>query len=182
MGKRVIGISYEDRLLLCFLAGVVGGTVAANLFCVELQSRVGYFDAWLTAGRELDGAIRQEMWHYVLQQRVPEFLGLWLVSLTVFSAAGFSLLMGVGGVAAGVSVSILTMQKGIAGILIYPVTLFPHTLCYIPVCLFLARRAGEKGRSFRLAGMAVLGAVWLLGTLLEVYINPLISQFLLYKF
>ena len=75
-----------------FLAGVLGGTILANLLGGELKQQVGYFDTLFLAEQGLDLAGKQKLWLYVLRQRGMEFLGGWLLSVTVFSIPGFYLL------------------------------------------------------------------------------------------
>lgn len=173
--KRSIRIPYQERLLFCFLGGVIVGTVIANLLSSELRSQVGYFDALFLSGGVLNAAERKRLWIYVLRQRLLEVTGAWLVSLTTFASAGFQCLIALAGAGVGITVSVITLQKGMLGLPFYLATILPQWLFYIPVWLVLARWAGEDSRFIRWKAMVVLLALILLGTMSEVAINPFLT-------
>lgn len=177
MWKRGLRIPYQERLLLCFLGGVIAGTVIANLLSSELQSQIGYFDALFLTGGVLNAGERQRLWMYVMRQRLLEIAGAWLVSMTVFAAAGFQCLMVLAGANVAVAVSIMTMQKGMLGPVFYLAAILPQWLCYIPIWLILASWAEEGGRLVRWKAMLILLALVLLGTASEVYLNPYLTGF-----
>lgn len=176
--KRTWMISYQDRLWLCFMAGVVVGTVIANLLGRELQSQIGYFDTLFSAGTALDRQERQQLWWFVARQRGMELIVAWLVSLTVFSAAGYYLIAGFAGGSLAVAVVVITLQKGILGLPFYVATVMPQAFCYVPVCLVLAAWAGEDSRKMHLGALGILLALTLAGAVSEVYINPWLLGFL----
>lgn len=175
--KRTWNISYRDRLWICFVAGVAGGTMIANLLSGELQSQIGYFDLLYLESRQLGAGERQRMWLYVVRQRMFEVAGAWLLGLTVCSAGVYYLLAVLAGGSMAVALSVLTMQKGITALLWYLASVFPHAVCYVPVYLVLAAWAGEKPGKPRLGAAGILGLLTMAGTVLEVYINPLLMEF-----
>lgn len=176
--KRSLKISYHDRLLFCFIAGVIGGTVTANLLSGELQSQIGYFNTLFLSGQSLGGREQQELWYFVVKQRLLEVSGAWLVGLTVFSALGYYILAVLAGGSVALVLSVITVQKGMMGLPFYLATIVPQVFCYLPVCLVLAVWAGEDSRNIHLAGMGILVGLTVAGAVLEVYLNPLVLGFL----
>ena len=175
--KNRLTITYQDRLLMFFLAGVLGGTILANLLGGELKQQVGYFDTLFLAEQGLDLAGKQQLWLYVLRQRGMEFLGGWLLSVTVFSIPGFYLLSLLAGGSIAVVLSVITVQKGMMGLVFYLATVMPHALCYIPVALILAAWAGEEHHQLRPLGLLLLALLLLVGTASEAWLSPVLVHF-----
>lgn len=174
MMKGGLRISYQDRLLLCFLGGILGGTIIANLLSSELQSQIGYFDALLLSGAALSDVDQRRLWGYVTRQRLLETAGVWLVSLTTFASLGCCMLAVLAGAVASVTISVITVQKGLFGILFYLASILPQWLFYIPVFLVLALWAEKNSRVIRIRALLILLFLVLVGAAAEVYINPYI--------
>lgn len=176
--KNRVTITYQDRLLICFLAGILGGTILANLLGGELKQQIGYFDTLFLAEQALDREGKRQMWLYVLQQRGLEFLGGWLLSVTVFSIPGFYVLSLFAGGSIAVVLSVITVQKGMLGLVFYLATVMPHALCYIPVALILAAWAGEEHHQLRPFGLLLLLILLVVGTALEAWLSPVFVHFI----
>lgn len=175
--KNRVTITYQDRLLFCFLAGILGGTVIANLLGGELKQQIGYFDTLFLAEQALDMEGKRQMWFYVLRQRGLEFLGGWLLSVTVFSIPGFYVLSMMAGGSIAVVLSVITVQKGLMGLIFYLATVMPHALCYVPVALILASWAGEEHHQLRPVGLVMLALLLVVGTASEAWLSPVFVNF-----
>lgn len=178
MKKSIFAFTYQDRLWLCFLLGTIGGTIIANLLSRELQSQIGYFDTLFSSGQILSVQEKQRLWMYVARQRCIEVMVAWLVSLTVFSAAGFYGFAGLAGGSSAIVLSVITGQKGIMGLPFYLATILPQGILYILVWLVLAQWAGERARPIRIRAMGILLLLVVIGAALEVYINPVLIEIL----
>ncbi|MBS5063273.1 MAG: stage II sporulation protein M [Hungatella hathewayi] len=175
--KNRVTITYQDRLLICFLAGVLGGTIIANLLGGEMKQQIGYFDTLFLAEQGLNWEGKRQMWLYVLRQRGLEFLGGWLLSVTVFSIPGFYVLSLMAGGSIAVVLSVITVQKGVMGLVFYLASVMPHALCYIPIALILASWAGEEHHLLRPLGLSLLVLLLVVGTASEAWLSPVLLHF-----
>lgn len=170
--KNRISITYQDLLLLFFIAGVLGGTITANLLSEELKRQIGYFDTLFLSEQALSMTQKQQMWLFVLRQRCMELLGAWLLSLTVFSAVGFCGAAALVGGSVGVVLSVITVQKGLWGLLFYLGTILPQALFYVPIGLILASWAGEEKHPIRIPAILLLSLLLVVGTAAEAFVSP----------
>lgn len=174
MRKRKIGfsITYWDCLVLCLFAGLIAGSMAANLSGEELRNKTGYISNMLWNGVVLDIPGRRELMAAVAKQRVLEAVFGWLVGMTVLAVPCFFLGAFYAGVSAGMILSIFTGQGGIWGLPCYLVSIFPQFMFYLPLWYILAKWAGEDHRK-RKASLCLLALLFLiLGILSEGCINP----------
>lgn len=171
-------ISYQNRLLLFFIAGILGGTITANLLSEELKQQIGYFDTLFLSEQALNMAQKQQMWLFVLRQRCMELLGAWLLSLTVFSAVGFCGAAALVGGSVGVVLSVITAQKGLLGLVFYLGTILPQALFYIPIGLILASWAGEEKHPIRIPAILLLSLLLVVGTAAEAWLSPIVVSFI----
>lgn len=178
--RKTTLFSYADILLLCFCIGVVTGTGLVNCLSGEVIAKTGYFGMDSVYGSSL---IRDGQWldffKVVCRQRFLEAGFGWILGLTVFSVPCFYAISAYAGISAGVVLSVITMQKGIAGIFYYVLTMFPHYIVYIPVWCILAFWAGRMTGKIRMIQMGALLGLVFLGAVLESYVNPLLLQTLL---
>lgn len=172
--KNKLLVTYQDRLLIFFVAGILGGTIIANLLSGDIKQQIGYFDTLFLSEQALTMEEKKQMWYYVLRQRSLEMLGAWLLSLTVFSAAGFYSLAALVGGSIGVVLSVITVQKGLMGLIFYLGTILPHGLFYIPIWLILASWAGEDKHPVRIPAILLLTVLLVMGTAGEAWLSPII--------
>lgn len=165
-------ITYQDRLVLSLLLGVLCGTAAANLLSSQLVSQAGFPGGYTLAAVQSNQAEKRELLMYVCRQRELEVLFGWLIGLTVFSAPCFYLLAAYMGAGIGLVLSVTTFQRGMMGLPCYLLTLFPQMLIYLPVWICLASWAGEKSGRIRLLPLAGLMALVFVGAVLETCMNP----------
>lgn len=146
----------------------------------EVMAKTGYFGADSVYGSRL---IKEGQWldflTVVCRQRFFEAGFGWILGLTVFSIPCFYAISAYAGISAGVVLSVITMQKGAAGIFYYGLTMFPQYLIYIPVWCILAFWAGRMTGKIRMMQMCALLVLVFLGAVLESYVNPILLQMLL---
>lgn len=177
--RKPLKINYQDRLLVCFLIGLIAGTVLVNLLSQEVRSQAGYFGSYFTAGFKNGSQAKKELLWVVCRQRIFETGIAWLVGLTVFAVPCFYGMAAYYGLSAGMILSLTTCQKGLMGLPCYLATLLPHFLIYIPVWIILAVWAGDRTSKIRILPMIGLILLTSLGAFLEAYINPYFLQILL---
>lgn len=171
-------ISFWNLWFLSAAAGIFAGTIWANLLGGELLSQIGYFDGIYKSGQGMDDEERRRLWRYVLGQRLWEAGFGGLLAMTPLAAAGYlTLSFGAGFVLASI-ITIFTLEKGVAGILFWLASVFPHGLCYLGVwAIWLTavkdRKEPGKVRVWVLVGILAAG-----GSLLEVWVNPKLLGFL----
>lgn len=177
--RKTSVFSYADILLLCFCIGVVTGTVLVNGLSSEVITKTGYFGTDSVYGSRVIGEGQWlEFLTVVCRQRFLEASFGWILGLTVFSVPCFYAISAYAGISAGVVLSVITMQKGLAGIFYYGLTMFPHYIVYIPVWCILAFWAGRMTGKIRIIQMAALLGLVFFGAVLESYVNPILLQML----
>ncbi len=160
--------TYGDRLLLCFILGVLGGTAAALFFGDRLLQEL----ILGAAGNMGPGRGRR-----VVGQRLLETGLGWMAGLTVCSQALFGALVFGWGISLSVVLSVLTMEKGLLGILYFLGCILPHGAVYVFVWYVLAGWAGQRQKRVRLLSGTVLLAITGAGAALEVYVGSLMYRF-----
>ena len=94
------------------------------------------------------------------------------------------LIIGIGGMACGYTLSLLSYCYGIKGILCMIVYLVPHGFIYIPAVLSLIRKTSSQiytDFAFNLKGILMVFLVFSVGCGLETYINPMFLKMFLKK-
>ncbi len=175
MMKR-LKLTYSMVLLCCLFCGTAAGTILANCLGGQLgelavygQMVPGY--SALTAGQ------RRSLWGYTARQRLSELGLAALVGMTPLSAAGFAVFAFAAGAACGLLVSVLTLERGLLGLPAFLLGVFPQWLCYLPVWVFMAVRAGGGLDRLRMRIWILLTVLAGAGIFLEAYINPLLPRF-----
>lgn len=177
--KNHIKITYADRILFCFVTGIMIGTILFNLFGGQIQDQSGYFESIFQAGVRISRSQQKQLLYAVVRQRYLETGVAWLISLTVFSIPCFYGLSCYAGVSFSILLCLFTCQRGIYGLPLYVCSLLPHMLFYIPVWCVLAHWAGQPKGKLRLPTVIGLMMAIGMGTILEVYVNPVITAMLI---
>ena len=181
--KRV-GISYEKGLLAAFLAGTAAGTILVNMMSSEMRSGLSAFPfsaggAMLEATegvREAGFSAREQLplfFHLFRSRSLSAAIG-WLAGLTPYGNACFFLAAGYAGLTLGVSQSVFTWQKGLAGPGYFLLTLMPHCLFYGIIWAALAVWAGKQTPRLRLLPFLCLLAVCGAGAAAECWVFPIV--------
>lgn len=167
---EITRLNYQDRLLICFILGIVGGTAAAHFFggqTVKAQV-LGGAGAGIVPGT---GGLRA-LFFDTCRFRLTQLAAGWLMGLTVCSLPLFYLTAAYGGMSLAVVLSVLTAQKGLLGLPAFLCGLFPQGLLYLPVWLVLAGWAGGEKKRVRLVSLLLLAAIMVMGAFLETYVCP----------
>lgn len=152
--KPDIRISYEDWLLACFLAGVAAGTGVTLIFG---QESLG---AALFTGKQKDVGT-------LFRLRLSQMMTGWLAGLTVCSRFLFGLLTFYAGMCLSASLAVLTLQRGIWGIVSFIPVILPHGIFYVFVWRVLSMWAGGREKKIHLAGGLLLLTVLSAGIYIE---------------
>lgn len=164
---KKIRMTYQDRLIAAFLAGIVAGTVLANISSNDMKAGLGAFP--FSAGGE---AGRSGFLWYLFKCRGAAMILGWLVGLTPYGAACFVLAAGYGGMTMAVSLSVFTFQKGITGPLWFFLSLLPHFPLYAMCWAVLAVWAGKRPARLRIPALICLLAAALAGAVAETWGFP----------
>lgn len=167
---------------LCFLsvtAGVLTGTIWANLLGGELLGQIGYFDGIWRAGQTMDEGERRLMWRYVLAQRLWEAGFGGLLAMTPLAAPGYLLLAFGGGFALASIITVFTLEKGAIGLVCWLASAFPQGLCYLGGWAVWTAAVGERQDLKKVRVWLLVGVLTVAGSLLEVWVNPLLANLIL---
>lgn len=159
-------------------AGIFAGTIWANLPGRELLSQIGYFDGLYKSGQNMAEGERRQLWRYVLGQRLWEAGMGGLLAMTPLAAPGYLILSFGAGFVLAVIITMFTLEKGVAGILVWSASVFPHGLCYLGVWAVWVTAVKERREPDK-AGVWLLAAfLAAIGSFLEVWVNPVLLRFL----
>ena len=162
----------------CFALGMAGGILFANLAypCRNGQNQILELYA-LTQIKKKEGKSTEYFW-YLLENRMFTVLFFLLTGLT--GAAHFVVVAAAA--LAGAAGSILILELGLEGFLIFAGSLFPQAFVYFPAVALLMTKIYKEGgniwkkpvkiiRIYFLTGLIVM-ILCLSGVVLEAYINP----------
>ncbi|GLC80384.1 stage II sporulation protein M [Lacrimispora brassicae] len=169
----------EDRCLLCFFAGLIAGTVIANFWYPSFMEEAAYYLGLLDRNVNLDKGERLQLFYQVLRQRGIEVWIAWLIGLTAYAVPLFCLLTAGIGFSMGFVLSVITVQKGLMGLLVFLMTVMPQGLCYLPLWSILLLWGMQKGRQFRVPAFLLLLFLAALGSACEAWLNPFFLKMVL---
>lgn len=177
-----------------FLAGFILGAALPNLFWKLEWRQKTMASLYLleTFGRKAQGS--PEYFFQVLRMRGSLFLLFALCGITVFGVPLAVLGVLGSGMIPGMILAMSVLQFGISGGAVGLGLLFPQYVFYLPViCMLLMMVYGQSLEIWRGHGLLprkmyrygmrvlLLGLIWLGGVLSEVYLNPLVTEFLFGK-
>lgn len=171
------GIFFKQyRYYIVILAGVVAGTLLANLAIDNVTDKIGIFNPDFKnafANVNLDGTLYLR---YIFAMRLKEYIGLWLVLLTPAAIAGIYVFMAVVGVSTGMMVSVSVMNMGVKGMFIYAVSLLPQYIIYAAAVFFIVSYIEKRHITMKKTTVAIIISFLFLitGTLYETYISPVL--------
>lgn len=179
----------QGSLLGAFTAGIF----VANLMGREAVSNAGILNDYFVEKFQYTEINGQNLFFYIIGERVPMLLLLLLLTLTSLGIAGGILMLDWQGFSVGFMLSTAIAKYGMKGILLILGSLFPQYVFYFPVYIlycYLAvylRRRMYKDRAgngsdrryiygaWLIAAIGIL-AVFITGIFLESYINPTILK------
>lgn len=156
MKVRVVWLekrTYKDWLLLCFFLGILGGTAAALLF-----GQTAFKEGFPTGREKLSGRgdFRFLGFWTVYIERAKMLLAGWMVSLSAYSKSFFGLFTLYIGMCISVSLSLLTMQKGIWGLPVFLWRTFPQSIAYLTAWSAVSVWAGSREKKLRFPAVLFL--------------------------
>lgn len=161
-----------NLFLVCFFAGIIAGTVAANIFYPSLADEAAWYLGLLehsqTAGREA----QLRIFYQIMRQRLTEVLIAWLFGMTVYGLPCFCLLTGGFGLSVGVVLSVMTGQKGLNGLFLFAASVMPQALFYVPVWCLLILWGVRQGERLRIFALLLIFLFLVAGVASEVWLNP----------
>lgn len=194
-GKRV----HTGRLpyLVIFSAGLIIGVLLMNMGKSLLLDNTGLLDEYSLYHMKYMTVDGNALFIYILQQRLKDVLVLAVMSTTYLGlvVAGGMLLWY--GASAGMFLSAAVIRYGMKGVLLALTSVFPQYLLYVPAMICLIVCCEQTCRSIyfktslsmedsvrgtipkRLAQLAVIMTVVIIGCALESYVNPYLLSGLL---
>jgi len=176
--KKVKRISFWNLWAVLVMAGVLGGTVWANLLGRELLGQIGYFDGIYQTGKIMDNGEQWELWRYVLGQRAWEVCFGGLLAMTPFAVPGYLVLAFGAGFALAVMITMFTLEKGWMGIGYWLASVLPHGICYLVIWMILTEAVKEKQDMKKIRVWLFSGFLVTAGSFLETWANPWLLKWL----
>lgn len=157
---------------MSIMAGILAGTIWANLLGGELLEQIGYFDGIFRTGEVLSREEQRLLWGYVLRQRLCEVGFGGLLAMTSVAVPGYLALSFGAGCVMALSIAVFTLEKGWLGLGYWFGSVLPHGLCYLTVWVIFAAAVKERQDLKKIRIWLLTGALALGGCFLEVWVNP----------
>ncbi len=176
---------YKNLLTLILFAGLVIGMLTANLFFRDYLEQVDMMISVFSQKyqyTDIDGA---GLLFYLMRVRLPVFLFLAIAGRTRWGGLCtlfYTMWIGFSG---GMLLAMASIRQGFSGILLILASMLPQYLVYIPGLLLLfygvfTMASGKKGgaagsgknRKYLLI-FAIAFFLFLIGLILEAYVNPI---------
>ncbi len=178
-------------LLVSFVAGIF----TANLMGREAVSNAGVLNDYFIEKFQYAQVDGQNLFFYIVGERLPLLLLLFVLSFTSFGIIGGILVLSWQGFSVGFMLSTGIAKYGIKGIVLVLGGLFPQYffylavyVCYCYAAVFLRQRLSKEGKEIRerklaygMGGIsfAVLLLAFAAGIFLESYVNPMVLKYIL---
>lgn len=178
---------WEEKMLIFFLVGVLIGIVIFQFPRKEILMRCGFFSENIIEQLRYMEVNRKGLFFYCLGRRLLGGGILFLFGLTNLS---YVMLIGYVtkvGFETGTWLTIACIRYGIGGPLLYFCAILPQGICYFfSFLLYVRWLRGLRGYSTRPFGkmlqFLVIFLLFLMGILLESYVNPLFLRFFIKNF
>lgn len=170
-------LTYPMVLLCCLFCGTAAGTILANFLGGQLRDLAGSFSRFPAGYGSLTAKQQRSLLGYTAGQRLSEFGIAALVGMTPLAAGGFAVTAFMAGAVCGLLIAALTFDRGLLGLPIFLLSVFPQWIFYLPVWVFMAVRAGEGLERLKLRAWFLLTALAAAGIFSEAYLNPLLPRF-----
>lgn len=136
-------------LILCFLAGIVAGTIFVNLFCVGEYNKFGIYGQYFVNKFENASIEKDKLFLYSLWNRSKEILLLILFAFTSFGAVLPEMFLVYKGITISTLIGVYVIQYGLGGLLIFLLGIFPHYITYTIMIVFLVLFSRELYEDFK---------------------------------
>ena len=147
--------SYEDWLIFCFGAGIIGGTAVVLLFGEGALGMISCLTETLKDGG-LEQAMKEAGVVSLLAKRLLQMTAGWVAGLTICSPFFFGCITCWGGMCLSGALAFLTLEKGVWGLPVFLWLLFPQGVIYGITWAVLAGWAGGREHRLHLAAFFLL--------------------------
>lgn len=166
------------KVVLLFVSGFFVGAVFYYLFQNTFEQLIEYMEGQLIYQENIERSILsrfvQAVWNH------GRFFALfWLLSVTVLHRIYRSVFLLYNGFQNGFLTVFFIFMRGIKGLLLYPVSLFPHTILFVPLYLYSFLRAEKKYGGHRVLSVVLMILLFFLACFLEAKYNFLLMRQLL---
>ena len=161
-------LSISDFAVFCFFAGILFGTAWVNLEGMEGTSGI---ESLLLPGYRGTGA---EALSALIMKRCLFISVLWLTGISLLAVPGILFFFAWAGFSMAFLISGLTVQSGVAGLLLFVASVIPQIFFYIPVIAIVSGWAMGSSQKLHLAGFLVLLGMTAAGAAAENYISPVL--------
>ena len=181
-------IDSRQGLLLIFSVGVLVGTILTNLFSKSSFSILSDLMTDICKMLDTFSGHQKEYFFYLLKARAFTILVLWASLFSAHAAEVFCAAAGWYGVCVGAVISGVVLIGGTGGILAIPAMIFPQYIFYGLIFDRLLVRmeqpySGRQKRGIRwteeINTLPIVGVLFLMGTLSEAYLNPILLRWVL---
>ncbi|WP_124066874.1 stage II sporulation protein M [Clostridium sp. E02] len=162
----------QDRYLFFFFAGLAVGTVLANFWYPSFINQATYYLGLLDQNATLSQEQKGRLFGQVLRQRGIQVFVAWLIGLTAYAVPLFCILTASIGFSMGFVLSLITVQKGLMGLPVFILTVFPQCLCYLPALVLLLFWGTQKEKRFPVLPFFILVVLTVAGSMAEAWMNP----------
>lgn len=175
-----------------FLTGFVAGVLYLVAFGRTAADRTSLMSAYFFSKYQQVEFASEELFFYTLRSRMTLFTLVWLAGVTGFGGIAVPLCLLWLGAALGITASAAAMQMGFGGILLCIASGLPQFILYVPAVYGLFRKifrmeplrrewrgSSARRQAFLLWGLGFL--LFLVGSLLESYVNPIFLKTILKK-
>lgn len=184
-------------LLLCFVVGMVIGTLLCNFCFADYCSQSGIVSNYFLSMVSDNPPNRTDLFFYILNTRYKEMLLVGLLAVTVFGAPAACIMAVKWGMSFAFILSAVVMRFGIKGLLLALAFLLPQYILYVPAyvrlyletvtcssALFYHKEGGGTKEiclryylNFLVCVVLIFCGIWL-----ESYINPIFLRKMLVCF
>ena len=193
MWKKITGT--RKTFLPVFLTGFAAGILYMVLFGRAAAHETALLGRYFFSRYQQAELASGELLWYTLKSRVSQLTLLWLTGFTFFGTAAVFLSLAWMGAALGITLTTAAMKLGFAGILLCLASGLPQFFLYVPAVAWLFQKICEtsenrpwRGRRYggnsrqMMPYLLVWGLGFLLflaGSLLESYVNPMFLKMIL---
>lgn len=172
---------WGEKLLLFYMVGVLLGIVLLQFPDQEFLSRYGFFSESTIEQLRFMDVNGKGLFFYCLRNRGIIAVLLIVFALTNLAPVIAAVFVGWVGLGTGAWITVASIRYGIQGPLLYIAVIMPQALCYLPAFIFYIRwmmgyHMGKERVFSKMAQLFVIFALFLLGILLESYVNPILLK------
>lgn len=178
---QAMNLNMSHRLFLCFIGGIVLGTILLNFFLGRYAGELGVYSEYFVNGVNMygDNVNKSSFFIYCIKKYGYECLFIVFLNMTPLWKIFDYLYCMYKGIVMAMLISSATLAYGAGGICLYIISIFPHYILYVPlfvlemyVSIQIAEKIKEKTKgSFKLRAIVILAGLIIGTSFLEAYLN-----------